>query len=49
MPYGVVGEPTVTELADLLLDAIFEQYPMLATLTGSRDPDDRLSNYSEAA
>jgi hypothetical protein len=30
VPYGVVGEQTVTKLADLLLNAIFEKYPMLS-------------------
>jgi uncharacterized protein (DUF885 family) len=37
-----------TELADELLDAIHEQDPLVATLTGFRARDDRLRDYSEA-
>jgi uncharacterized protein (DUF885 family) len=39
---------TVRGLADELLDAVNEQYPLLATLSGFRDRDDRLSDFSEA-
>jgi len=38
----------VTELADELLDAINEHDPLVATLGGFRDRDDRLRDYSEA-
>jgi uncharacterized protein (DUF885 family) len=37
------------ELADELLDAANERDPLLATLTGFRDRDDRLGDHSEAA
>lgn len=39
---------TVTRLADELLDAIHEHHPLFATLSGFRDRDDRLSDYSQA-
>ena len=39
---------TVTGLADELLDAVNEQDPLPATLSGFRDRDDRLSDYSRA-
>jgi len=39
---------TATELADELLDAVNEQHPLVATLSGFRDRDNRLSDYSEA-
>src|SRR6266536_3207468 len=35
-------------LADELLDALFEAYPLWATLLGFRERDDRLTDYSEA-
>jgi uncharacterized protein (DUF885 family) len=35
-------------LADELLDVVNEQHPLFATLSGFRDRDDRLSDYSEA-
>lgn len=38
---------TISELADEVLDAVNEQHPLFATLTGFRDRDDRLSDYSE--
>jgi len=39
---------TATGLADEMLDAMHAQHPLVATLAGFRDRDDRLSDYSEA-
>ena len=39
---------TAAGLADELLDALFEAYPLWATLLGFRERDDRLTDYSEA-
>jgi uncharacterized protein (DUF885 family) len=39
---------TVAGLAEELLDAVNERHPLLATLSGFRDRDHRLSDYSEA-
>lgn len=39
---------TATVLADEMLDAINEWQPLVATLIGFRDRDDRLGDYSEA-
>jgi uncharacterized protein (DUF885 family) len=39
---------TVAGLADELLDALLDAYPLWATLLGFRERDDRLTDYSEA-
>jgi uncharacterized protein (DUF885 family) len=40
---------TVVDLADEMMDAFFDAQPLLATLVGVRDREDRLADYSEAA
>jgi uncharacterized protein (DUF885 family) len=40
---------TTAQLADELLEAILDAFPVSATLMGIRDRDDRLTDYTEAA
>lgn len=39
---------TMTELADEFMDALFDAYPVQASLLGVRDREDRLTDYTEA-
>lgn len=39
---------TIAQLADELIDVLFDSYPIEASLLGIRDREDRLSDYTEA-